>query len=113
VGEADHSGEVFLDDVPTFFIKMQGEAIWARCFVVLELVQGSEDLFFLDGPVKVKFFGLGNLTGNMLEKGFKKMILVYARGGVQRMEVGGYMFLDLGDVLKGFPLMGFELGNFI
>jgi hypothetical protein len=43
VGETYHSYEVFLDDVPTFFIEMQGEAIRARSFVILELVQGSED----------------------------------------------------------------------
>jgi hypothetical protein len=92
---------------------MQGETIWARCFVILELVQGSEDFCFLDELVKVKVVDLSNLMGNMLEKGFRKVIIVYARGGVQRMEVGGGMLLDLGDVLKDFPFMGFELRNLI
>jgi len=92
---------------------MQGEAIWARCFVVLELVQGSEDFFFLDGLVKVNVVSLSNLMGNMLEKGFRKVILIYAKGGVQRMEVGGGMLLYLGDVLKDYPFMGFELENLI
>jgi hypothetical protein len=49
----------------------------------------------------------------MLEKGFGKVVLIYAKGGVQSLEMGGGVFLDLGDVLKDFPSMGFELGNLI
>jgi hypothetical protein len=57
----NHSYEVFFDDVPTFFIEMQGETIRARSFVVLELVQESKDFCFLDGFVKEDIVKLSNL----------------------------------------------------
>jgi hypothetical protein len=41
------------------------------------------------------------------------VILICARGCVKIVEVGGGMLLDLGDVLKDFPFMGFELENLI
>jgi len=105
--ETYHSYEVFLDYMLAFFIEMQGEAIRTQSFVILELVQCSEDFCFLDGSVKVGVVSLINLSRNMLEKGFRKVILVLGRG-VQILEMGGGVLLDLGDVLKDFSFMGFE-----
>jgi hypothetical protein len=38
VSEVEHSGEIFLNDVLTFFVEMKSETVWARGFVILELV---------------------------------------------------------------------------
>ena len=41
------------------------------------------------------------------------MIIVFARGCIQGLEVGGGVLLNLVEVMKGFPFLGFKLGNLI
>jgi hypothetical protein len=76
------------------------------------LVQGSENFCFLYGSVKVVVVGLSNLRGDMLKKGIREVILVCARGCIQGVEVGGGVLLNLVEVLKGFPFLGFKLRKF-
>jgi hypothetical protein len=92
---------------------MKSKTVRAWGFVILELVQGSENFFFLYGSVKGVFIGLGNLRGDMLKKEIREMILVFARGCIEGVEVGGGVLLNLVEVLKDFPFLGFKLGDLI
>jgi hypothetical protein len=51
VGESQHSGEIFLNDGRAFFVKMKSKSVRAWGFILVELIQGSENFNFLYGPV--------------------------------------------------------------
>jgi hypothetical protein len=56
---------------------------------------------------------LGYLRGDMLEKNIREVIIVFARGCIQGLEVGGGVNLNLIKVLKCFPFRSFKIRDLI